>query len=77
MSDIVPKVDAIDNTKELNIILLRILDKLPEKRAKVFRMSRLEGYKNEEIAQELGISKSTVENHINNSNSIIKKILKI
>lgn len=77
MSDIVPKVDAIDNTKELNIILLRILDKLSEKRAKVFRMSRLEGYKNEEIAQELGISKSTVENHINNSNSIIKKILKI
>ncbi|MCA5006575.1 sigma-70 family RNA polymerase sigma factor [Sphingobacterium bovistauri] len=76
LSYIVPKVDSIDNTKELNIILLRILDNLPEKRAQVYRMSRLEGYKNEEIARELGISKSTVENHINNSNSIIKKILK-
>lgn len=39
-------------------------------------MSGLEGLKNDEIAKELGISKSTVENHINNSSSLIKKILK-
>lgn len=76
LNDIIPASSDIDNGKELNIILLRILDQLPEKRARVFKMSRLEGYKNDEIAKELGISKSTVENHINNSSSLIKKILK-
>ena len=76
LNHLIPKEDFIDNTKELNIILLRILDQLPEKRARVFKMSRLDGYKNDEIAKELGISKSTVENHLNNSSSIIKRILK-
>ncbi len=76
LNDIIPSNSEFDNSKELNFILLRILDQLPEKRARVFKMSRLEGYKNDEIAKELGISKSTVENHINNSSSLIKKILK-
>ncbi|SMC38637.1 sigma-70 family RNA polymerase sigma factor [Pedobacter africanus] len=61
---------------DLTKVLNEILDSLPEKRAKVFKMSRIEGYSNKEIAQELGISKSTVENHINNSSAIIKKLLK-
>jgi RNA polymerase sigma-70 factor (ECF subfamily) len=61
---------------DLPKILNEILDTLPEKRAKVFKMSRIEGYSNKEIAQELGISKSTVENHINNSSAVVKKLLK-
>lgn len=63
-------------SSDLNKVLNEILDTLPEKRAKVFKMSRIQGYSNTEIAQELGISKSTVENHINNSSSIVKKLLK-
>lgn len=63
-------------SSDLTKVLNQILDSLPEKRAKVFKMSRIEGYSNKEIAQELGISKSTVENHINNSSSIVKKLLK-
>lgn len=63
-------------SSDLTNILNEILDSLPEKRAKVFKMSRIQGYSNHEIAQELGISKSTVENHINNSSSIVKKLLK-
>lgn len=61
---------------DLQNILNKILDSLPERRAKVFKMSRIEGYSNKEIAEELGISKSTVENHINNSSTIVKKLLK-
>lgn len=63
-------------SSDLTQVLNEILDSLPEKRAKVFKMSRIEGYSNKEIAQKLGISKSTVENHINNSSSIVKKMLK-
>nr|WP_121272110.1 RNA polymerase sigma-70 factor [Pedobacter schmidteae] len=67
---------AEDLNSELPRILRQILDTLPEKRAKVFKMSRLQGYSNKEISEELGISKSTVENHINNSTATIKRILK-
>jgi RNA polymerase sigma-70 factor (ECF subfamily) len=61
---------------DLSEILNEILNGLPEKRAKVFKMSRIQGYTNKEIAQELGISKSTVENHINNSSALVKKLLR-
>ncbi|MFD2556554.1 RNA polymerase sigma factor [Sphingobacterium tabacisoli] len=61
---------------ELEEVLQKILLQLPEKRRKVFEMSRLQGYSNSEIAKELEITKSTVENHINNSSSLVKRILK-
>jgi len=65
-----------DPSSELSEILANVLATLPERRRKVFEMSRIQGYSNREISDELGISKSTVENHINNSSSVIKKILR-
>jgi RNA polymerase sigma-70 factor (ECF subfamily) len=44
--------------------LLRGIGRLPEKRKKVFIMSRLEGKTHEEIAAELGINKDTVSQYI-------------
>lgn len=38
---------------------------MPERRREVFSLSREEGLSNDEISQLLGISKKTVENHIN------------
>jgi RNA polymerase sigma-70 factor (ECF subfamily) len=67
---------ALPANNELTEILYKILSNLPEKRREVFELSRIKGYSNQEIAEKLGISKSTVENHINNSSSHIKKILK-
>lgn len=70
------EIETHANNNELTEILYRILDKLPEKRRQVYEMSRIKGYSNKEIAEILNISNSTVENHINNSSSYIKKILR-
>lgn len=50
--------------KELKILLRRAIDSLPAQQRKVFELSRNEGFKYEEIAEKLGISTSTVRNHM-------------
>ena len=47
---------------------------MPEKRRRVVTLSRLEGMSNEEIALKLGISKKTVENHLNAALRELRKI---
>ncbi|MBR4826415.1 MAG: RNA polymerase sigma-70 factor [Bacteroidales bacterium] len=51
------------------------LEKMPERRREVFSLSREEGLTNEEISKRLGISKKTVENHINAALRDIRKIV--
>ena len=41
-----------------------VLSLLPERTASIFRLSRFEGLKNREIAQQLGLSTTSVENHL-------------
>ena len=50
--------------KELSLLIDTTIEKMPEQRRRVFRMSRYEGIPNSEIAEKLNISKRTVENHI-------------
>ena len=50
--------------KELQEIIQRALDTLPERCREGFIKSRIEGLKYKEISEELGISVNTVENHI-------------
>lgn len=47
---------------------------MPEKRRQVFLMSRVEGRSNAEIAQLLGITKKTVENHLNAALRELRKL---
>jgi RNA polymerase sigma-70 factor (ECF subfamily) len=47
--------------KELETLVRRALQKLPERRLRIFRMHRVEGKKYTEIASELSLSVKTVE----------------
>lgn len=49
---------------------------LPEECRKVFRLSRFEGKRNEEIAQELGISVNTVKYHIKRALALLHEDLR-
>ncbi|MCK0132146.1 RNA polymerase sigma-70 factor [Flavobacteriaceae bacterium F08102] len=49
---------------ELESQIYKSIELLPSKCKKVFMKSRIEGLNHKEIADELGISKKTVENHI-------------
>ncbi|WP_257212967.1 RNA polymerase sigma-70 factor [Maribacter sp. 4U21] len=61
---------------ELEKIIKDGIDSLPPKCKEVFLKSRFEGLKNREIAQDLSISKKTVDNHINKGLSILRIHLK-
>ena len=49
----------------LKNLVEELVNEMPEKRKEVFIKSRFEGKNAHEIAQEMSISKSTVENHLN------------
>lgn len=49
---------------DIDALLNKAIDHLPEKCRQVFILSRMEGMKHEEIAAQLNISVNTVQNHI-------------
>lgn len=57
-------------------IISGIVDSFPEQRKRVFMMSRYDGMSNTLIAEKLGISKRTVERHLNIALNTIRKELK-
>ncbi len=60
---------------ELTISLYKAIDQLPEQCQKVFRMSRFEELKQQEIADRLNISIKTVKNHITHALKQLNKVL--
>lgn len=50
-----------------------VVENMPEQRQAVYRMSREQYLKNDEIAIKLGLQKKTVENHLNLALKDIKK----
>ncbi len=60
---------------ELENKYLQSLEALSPKCRKVFEMSRIEGNKNQEIADKLKISKRTVETHISQALKILREKL--
>lgn len=56
-------IDRI-SSEETELLIEQIIQELPEQCRKVFRMSRFESLKNEEIAAQLGLSDNTVKTHI-------------
>ncbi len=60
---------------ELEARIASIIDTLSPQCKKVFEMSRFEEIPNAEIAEQLGISKRTVETHITKALSVLRKNL--
>jgi len=63
--------------KEMELLEQLTVNNMPPQRKAIYEMSRKKGYKNDEIATELGISKKTVENHINLALKEIRKTLSL
>jgi RNA polymerase sigma-70 factor (ECF subfamily) len=59
--------------KELEDLINRTLNKLPERRLRIFRMHRFEGKKYAEIASELSLSVKTVEAEMTKALQILRK----
>lgn len=61
---------------ELEHKYLQALESLSPKCREVFEKSRLGGKKNQEIADEMKLSKRTVETHVSNALKVMRKMLK-
>lgn len=59
--------------KELEGKIIEVMNSLPDKCLTVFRMSRIEGLKNREIAEQLNISIKAVEKHISKAMHIYRQ----
>jgi RNA polymerase sigma-19 factor, ECF subfamily len=63
--------DKLEET-EFEYRIYKAINNLPEQCAKIFKMNRLEGKRNQEIADELNISKRTVETQISKALKILR-----
>lgn len=71
--DIAP--DDILVGKELELVLQIYIDNMPPQRRRIFEMSRMKGMSNEEIAQELNLSKNTVRNQLQIAKDGLRELL--
>ena len=58
-----PETDTVELNELLDHVR-RVIDDMPSQQRRVFKMSREDGIANRKIAEQLGISIRTVENHI-------------
>lgn len=61
--------------KELESLVQKTVDLLPPQQKKAYNFSRVDGLKHEEIAEKMGVSKSTVKGHIMGALSHIKSVI--
>ena len=61
------------NANELRRRIEESLSGMPKQRQHIFRLSRFKGVPNHEIAEMMGISKRTVENHLSNALRDLRK----
>ena len=70
-ADIESDIDAND----MALLIWQYVEAMPSRRKEIFKMSRYEGIKTDEIAETLGISKKTVENMLSLALSDIRKFV--
>lgn len=63
---------------ELNAILEQIISTLSPQQQRVYRMCRIEALPQQQIADEMGLSRNTVKNHLQSATKIVRfKLLEI
>lgn len=62
--------------REIDLLVDMALMKMPNQRKAVYDLNRKEGLSNEEIAERLGISKKTVENHMSLALKELRNVVK-
>ncbi len=76
--------DFIDESNETSVeveynnlleLANKAIEKLPEKRKLVYILSRKKGFTNQEIAEQLNISKRTVETHLQHALKFLREKL--
>lgn len=65
-------IDNVINFNATQKTIYYAIEKLPKKCKEVFKLSRYDGLKNNEIAEKLNLSKRTVETHISNALKVLK-----
>lgn len=63
--------------RDTGVIIDMVVGKMPPQRQEVYRLSREQQLSNDEIALRLGITRKTVENHLNLALNDIRKALKM
>lgn len=67
--------DEILFAEEIQLLVEMTVCKMPIQRKKIYQMSREKGLSNNDIAQELGISKKTVENQLSQALQEIRRVI--
>lgn len=62
---------------DLQLLIDMTVENMPLQRQAVYKLSRVEGLSNDQIAEKLGLQKKTVENHLNLALGEIRKVLKM
>ncbi len=76
---VVNKFDSFEESveyKDLKEKADRVIEQLPERRKEIFKLCREDGLSYKEIAEKLGISIKTVEDHMLHANRFLHKHLK-
>ncbi len=68
-------IEECVSAKDLEMIIAITIDNMPTQRREIFKMSRYDKLSYEEIAERLKISKKTVQYHISNALSELKKLI--
>ena len=67
--------DDLVMAEEIKLLVDLAVNRMPKQRKKIFQLSRYEGLSNEEIAQELNITKNAVERHLTFALKNIREII--
>ncbi len=70
-----PSVETVFLSTERKEIVKQVIEQLPPKRREIFMLCRIEGKSYEEVAQLLGVSASTVNDHLVKATKTLKRYL--